>query len=84
MNKLFCAPDGYYDDYVRPTYWSDEEGDEKEIYRNGKLVKRRQRNEKTQIQHKDPSKKHDQESEEESDEESHLQANLQPELTEEW
>lgn len=87
MNKLFCAPDGYYDDYVRPTYWSDEEDDEKEIYRNGKLVKRRQRNEKAQITYREQptNENQDEESVDEEKEESPFQIlNLQKELEEEW
>jgi hypothetical protein len=87
MNKLFCAPEGYYDDYVRPTYWSDEEVEEKEIYRNGKLVKRRQRNGKIQVP---LSREHtycDVYEEEESAEEKEISpysAGLPDELMEEW
>jgi len=46
MNRLFCAPDGYYDDYERPEYSSTEHDSEKEIYRNGKLFRRRNKGEK--------------------------------------
>jgi len=46
MNRLFCAPDGYYDDYERDEYCSTEHDSEKEIYRNGKLFRRRNKGEK--------------------------------------
>jgi len=87
MNKLFCAPEGYYDDYVRPTYWSDEEVEEKEIYRNGKLVKRRQRNGKIQVPLAREQASCDVYEEEESAEEKEISpynVGLPEELMEEW